>query len=82
MRVPHSPRARRLGACYDAIMDAHRPLPSPEQVAAMSDAEYQRYVRELVAEAEKSAKEKVYSTDEVLARLAEARRGRARRVGT
>lgn len=55
---------------------------SPEQVAAMSDAEYEEYVRELVREAERSSERRVHSTDEVLAQLAEARRGRARRVGT
>jgi hypothetical protein len=55
---------------------------TPDEIAALSDAEYEEYVRELVREGEKSAQERVYSTDEVLAHLAEARRGRARRVGT
>jgi hypothetical protein len=55
---------------------------TPDEIAKLSDAEYEEYVRELVREGEKSAEERVYSTDEVLARLAEARRGRARRVGT
>jgi hypothetical protein len=75
-------RAVCVDACYDACVDARRNPLSPEQVAAMSDAEYERYVRELVDEAERGAKDQVCTTEEVLARLAEARRGRARRVGT
>jgi hypothetical protein len=56
---------------------------TPEEVAAMSDSEYEDYVRELVREGERSAEKRAYSTDEVLAHLAEVRRGRAtRRVGT
>jgi hypothetical protein len=47
----------------------------------MSDESYEKYVRELVQEGERSAEGRVYSTDEVLAHLAEVRRGRTRRVG-
>jgi hypothetical protein len=49
---------------------------TPEEVAAMSDERYADYVRELVREGEESARQLVYSTDEVLAHLAETRRVR------
>jgi hypothetical protein len=55
---------------------------TPEEVATMSDESYAQFVRELVREGERSAEGRVYSTDEVLAHLAEVRRGRTRRVGT
>ena len=58
------------------------PSKSPDEVAAMSDAEYEEYVRELVREGERSGAGRVYSTEEVLAHLAEIRGGRPCRVGT
>jgi len=48
----------------------------------MSDEAYAEYVRLAVREAERGAAERVHTTDEVLRHLAEARRARARRVGT
>jgi hypothetical protein len=55
---------------------------SPEEIAALSEEAYEEYVRELVREGERSAEKRVYSTEEVLTHLAEARRVRTRRVGT
>jgi hypothetical protein len=67
---------------YHLLMTRRARFQTPDEIAALSNAQYEEYVRELVREGEKSAAERVYSTDEVLAHLAEARRGRARRVGT
>jgi hypothetical protein len=68
---------------YAFRVSSQRPrFRTPDEIAALSDVEYENYVRELVHEGERSAEERVYSTEEVLAHLAEARRGRARRVGT
>jgi hypothetical protein len=70
-----------LDLTYDSsnvMVDTPR---TPAEAAAMTDAEYEAYVRELVREGERSANGRVYSADEVLAHLGEARRGRTRRVG-
>jgi hypothetical protein len=55
--------------------------PSAAQLVAISEPANDDYVRGLVSQAERSAHQRVYSNDEVLSRLAEARRGRTRRMG-
>lgn len=55
--------------------------PSAAQLAAMSEPANDEYVRELVGQADRSAQHRVYSTEDVLGQLAEARRGRTGRMG-